>query len=248
MTGIAGPDEVISALRFYVDKFIPRNVRKVLIFADNCAAHNKNSTLLSALQGIVNQRFDELTIQYAEVGHSRMAADSDFGKIVVRRKKYEFIYGPSDWVKIIEESNLAHPFQVIYLEKPCTDNLTPGGKDVVRVLDFKSALKSLINPSLHGIKKIRKLKFVPNTAPIVLASDGSDLDGSTFQVLRTTVSTQDLKNALQKPRLKYQSYCAISDDKLSNVKSLLTHTIIKGRENFYNTIPGMVPSKTRGKK
>ena len=101
-----GPDEVISALKYYVDTFVPRCVKKIQIFADNAAAHNKNGALFCAYQHLESSRFESIEVRYAEVGHSRMAADSDFGKIVLRKKKYETIYGPSQYVKIIEESNL----------------------------------------------------------------------------------------------------------------------------------------------
>ena len=168
-----------------------------------------------------------------------MAADADFGKIVVRAKSYEKIYGPNDWVKIIEQANRVNPFSVIYLEKPCTDQLAVDGKPVVRVKDYKSVLLPKVNPRLTGISKLKSVCFIRGQNPTIENAEDVTLIGKPFPLLKSGVSVRALHDAFRTAKTAYHaSKCLeLKQSKTEDVAALLKHVIVQGREGFYKSIP-----------
>ena len=245
MSKFVGPDEVISALRYFMDRIVPAGVKNVLMFADNCAAQNKNSFLFAAIQAIVNERFEKFVLQFPTPGHSRMAADADFGKIVMKRKSVETVYGPSEWIKLIEESNATKPFKTYYLEKACNNTMSMDGREVIRVCDFKAALESKTNRSLTGITKIRRIAFAREVKPTILDATSPDLIGTDFSLLDLKTTPAVLRKAFRCKKLKYNKFRPVSDAKLNDIKSLMRFALTDDLEIFYNSIPKMVPSRRR---
>lgn len=83
-------------------------MKNVVVWLDNCAAQNKNWTLLSFLVFLINSgETDILTItfRYFEPGHTFMAADSFHHQVELSLKRTKKVYDFSDFVKSVQESN-----------------------------------------------------------------------------------------------------------------------------------------------
>ncbi|KAL3266636.1 hypothetical protein HHI36_010799 [Cryptolaemus montrouzieri] len=64
-------------------KFLGENVKNIVLWADNCAAQNKNWTLFIACSILVDEEWgpETITFKIFEAGHSFMKADSVHGLI-----------------------------------------------------------------------------------------------------------------------------------------------------------------------
>ncbi len=70
---------------------------------------------------IKNEKFEEVIVVYPIPGHSYLDCDWDFGRIEKNSRKIEKVGFPSEWVKLIEESD--KHFSVNYVNYPLTDDL-----------------------------------------------------------------------------------------------------------------------------
>jgi hypothetical protein len=78
---------------------------------------------------IKNEKFEEVIVVYPIPGHSYLDCDRDFGRIEKSRRKIEKVGFPSEWVKLIEESD--KKFSVNYVNYPLTDDLKNDEKPIV---------------------------------------------------------------------------------------------------------------------
>ena len=79
----------------------------VTLWADNCAAQNKNWTLFTALSWCVNQEWgpEKVTLKFVERGHTFMRADSLHGNIGAKMKKHKNICTFDDFVDVCRKAS-----------------------------------------------------------------------------------------------------------------------------------------------
>lgn len=77
------------------------------LFVDNCNAPNKNkilySVLLKYIKNVDNETTKTIQIEYFELGHNYMAADSIHATISKKNSKSPNLYDSDDLVRIIFE-------------------------------------------------------------------------------------------------------------------------------------------------
>ena len=73
-----------------------------------------------------------------------MPCDRDFGRIEKNKRKKDKVVKPSEWVKLIEQTDLSNPFRVVFVQHPLTDNMERDGTPVVDVKDYKRALAQMV--------------------------------------------------------------------------------------------------------
>ena len=80
--------------------------KKVIFWADNCTAQNKNWLLYTALAWCVHQEWgpESIIIRYLERGHTTMRADSIHGNIAIKMKRRSHVYDFDDVVEICDSA------------------------------------------------------------------------------------------------------------------------------------------------
>jgi len=228
-----GSNEVISALKHYIETVIPPNKTKLRLFSDNSTGQNKNKFLLAFLSSL-NPRFEEVRISFAVVGHSRMACDRDFALIEKQRQKHDKFYFPSDWTKLIRNANKDKPFNLVYLEHPLTDDLCDDGTPVAIVFDFKTVLEPILNPPT-GIMKMKGF---------ILDQDGEirarvTTDGpynQNFHVRKPETTLNLLKQSVNLSPRAHNDFIPLAKAKYDNIQMLLLNVLIPENKIFYESL------------
>jgi hypothetical protein len=139
-----GPNEVISCLQYYLTKFRKESHTRLVIFADNCYAQNKNRYLMGYLDALCARRiFEQVTVHYPVPGHSMMPVDRDFAKIEKARRRMEKCEIPDQWVDLVKNAQPSKPFRVHFVEKPLrADMSVHEDDDIVDVMNYKAVFAS----------------------------------------------------------------------------------------------------------
>ena len=214
-----GPNEVLSCLEFYISMLDP-GINKLHIFADNCFSQNKNKFLLAYFYAKCHQKLQEIYIHYPLPGHSHMPCDRDFGRIEKNKRKKDKVVKPSEWIKLIEQTDLSNPFRVVFVQHPLTDNMERDGTPVVDVKDYKRALGPLLKAP-KGIATVRGLLFRRGHIPTCRYT----MTGESvieMPVLKRGKNLSSLIAALRPALLHsaYITYLPISKEKANDVKEL----------------------------
>ncbi|KAK4308972.1 hypothetical protein Pmani_019377 [Petrolisthes manimaculis] len=122
VTAKRGAIEICSCISKFFETYVPNEVRKIIIFSDNCSGQNKNFTLLMFYLTYIHRgRFSDITQVYFQPGHTYMAADSDFGIIEKKMRCHNYIFTPDEHIEIIKKSRKSGeskvPFQVIKMNQ-----------------------------------------------------------------------------------------------------------------------------------
>lgn len=122
VTAKRGAIEICSCISKFFEMFVPDEVRKIIMFSDNCSGQNKNFTLLMFYLTYIHRgRFSEITHVYFQPGHTYMAADSDFGIIEKNMRCHNYIFTPDEHIDIIKKSRRSGegrvPFQVVKMNQ-----------------------------------------------------------------------------------------------------------------------------------
>ncbi len=107
---------------------------------------------------IKNEKFEEIIVVYPIPGHSYLDCDRDFGRIEKNKRKIEKVGFPSEWVKLIKESD--KNFSVNYVNYSLTDDLKIDEKPIVSV-DYKNFFEHF-GQNVDQLSNIRKIKFNRN--------------------------------------------------------------------------------------
>jgi len=154
-----------KALTFYM-----QNTSKVVIWADNCSAQNKNWTLYTALNLLVNDSengYEDIELQYLEPGHTFMAADSFHAQVERSMRRVKNHYNMDDIADTIERSG--------------------GGPKVIQMgaSDFRlwenGLSKKKIRPKLASI---RAAKFTRGMSKLQFKQSHSEDSWQTYEFLR----------------------------------------------------------------
>ena len=107
---------------------------------------------------MIHKNLEEIQVLYPLSGHSRLPCDRDFAHIEKNRRTKDRVVKPSEWVNLIEETNISNPFPTVFVEHPLTDDMTHDGSPVVEVKDFKKGFDPFLQPP-SGIATMRGLLF-----------------------------------------------------------------------------------------
>lgn len=99
-----GPDETASYLYDYVMTEIPKEVKRLHVFADNCPGQNKNNVLLSFFSFLTQDRFEEVRVYFPMRGHSFLPNDRVFATVKRALRKHDRFYTLGQVRKIILQS------------------------------------------------------------------------------------------------------------------------------------------------
>lgn len=137
--GGKGQNEVISMLHHFFKNLLKPEVTHLYMFSDNCASQNKNNVMTQFLYSLINTgALKFIYHRFPEPGHSYLPCDRSFGAVEQRKNKYDRIYLPSDYMKIIRDSgkkfevievkqtmflNYKDHFQPMFVKNPSQKNL-----------------------------------------------------------------------------------------------------------------------------
>lgn len=129
-----GQNEVISFLHHYFKNILNPKTKTVYLFSDNCSDQNKN--LFQYLSAVVNTpifSIKKIIHRYPEPGHSFLPCDRCFGHIEKARRKIEKVFLPSEYEKLVTETNIK--FNVVHVDQNMlfnfNDYLSPLTKKVI---------------------------------------------------------------------------------------------------------------------
>lgn len=121
-----GPNEVITALEYYVTKEKTLNQNQLDLYCDNCYSQNKNRYIFTFLDQLCARGiFEKITVSYPIPGHSMMPIDRDFALIERKRKKYDKIYTPEYYVQLIKNSKNTNKFEICILREKFDEERKP---------------------------------------------------------------------------------------------------------------------------
>ncbi|CAG7729376.1 unnamed protein product, partial [Allacma fusca] len=234
-----GANEIISCLLWYIENIVPDHVTTLSIFCDNPAGQNKNRFVYTALQYLVNTRFERLYVKYPIPGHSRMPIDADFGLIETKKRRLEHIYLPSDIVQLVKSSRNVAPFNVVYVNQPLTNDLCDDGTPIVIVKDYKLVFADLFRTSVAGgldLNSIREMRFLANCPPIANFSDRFDLVSREITFLADNIDGRQITEHLTRAKIMYDDFLPVNLAKVINLKVLLPHIAMGPEVIFFDVV------------
>ncbi|GFW03109.1 uncharacterized protein TNCV_157291 [Trichonephila clavipes] len=110
-----GSQEMSSCLTKHV-KLYAKDFQKIIMYSDSCSGQNRNiKTVLSLLKLVQSEdiKAESIELKFLLSGHSYLPNDADFAVIEAYAKKIPYIYNPSDWYHIIQNSKIKNPFRVV---------------------------------------------------------------------------------------------------------------------------------------
>jgi hypothetical protein len=240
-----GPNEVISLLNFYFSS-ISNSIKTIYIFSDNSFSQNKNRYIWFYYLILIKlKKFDQIILIYPTPGHSYLDCDRDFGRIEKNRLKIQKVRLPSDWVKLIKETDHKMPFKINYVNHPLTDDLKYDETPVIKVKNFKNFSESLIVSKVDNLSKMRKIKFTQNGifGTLNLLSENFNL------ALHLTENYSIYENfSFESLNDAYDDFLPIKKAKYNDVMKLLKFVEIPENSSFYNTLKyidsDLISSKT----
>lgn len=229
--GIAsrGAQEVGSCLIKHFQENLDHETEKIILYSDSCGGQNRNIKITLLLKHFLeNWPHDNLrTIEqrYFVSGHSYNSCDRCFGLIERERKNYGEIYGPNDYIKIINMAKTREPiFRTIQMKTPDFFSCNTLLKLVV------NRKKTLSNEKVNwfNIKQITNQKNDPFT--IVFKVFGSE---NTEQISINSHLNRSFDSVPS--RLLYKFGRRISKNKFEDIQELLKY-IPSNNRTFYNTL------------
>ena len=106
--GGKGPNEVASHLSKCIETYIlcDPHIKKLKIFADNCAGQNKNHVIVRFIMVLVEvSKFDSVELFYPIRGHSFMPCDRDFSLIKRKLRRIDRLYLLEEIVNVIRNAS-----------------------------------------------------------------------------------------------------------------------------------------------
>ena len=139
-----GSQEIISCLLNYLER-LPKFVKKIVAFSDNCGGQNKNKNIIKFwLYVISNTQIETVEHKFLVSGHSFMECDQNFGVIEKKKKTTGYVFAPKDWARLIKNSS--KKFNVIEMQQ----------KDFVSIENFG---KNLLINQIKGIRNFSYMRF-----------------------------------------------------------------------------------------
>ena len=223
---VSGRKDEDIASAFYKFLMTQRDAETITIWADNCAAQNKNWTLITLLSNLVNSdniSANTVTIKFFEPGHSFMSADSVHARIeaVLRRKK-ETIMDFEDLQTAVSESGC----KVISLTAQDFFNFASG------LSDYNLKKAGADRPYLSGIVH---LEFRRGSKQMFYKASHRDSECKSFDFLKKNHDLNTVK-ARSNPR-------GVAKKKKEEIIAKLLPLMPPPRRTFWMDLPESAKSK-----
>ena len=151
---------------------------------------------------------------------------------------------PSEWVKLIRETDQQKPFNIVYVERPLTDDMKSDDTPVVTVKDYKTAYESVVRP-VTGISEFRGVKFCSGKAAMsrIAMTASCETPMPLLKRGRNLSSLTDRRGIRRVYRAG--TFLPIKEPKYNDVIQLLQHIHVADEVTFYaNLQPDSVNADT----
>ena len=159
-----------------------------------------------------------------------MPCDRDFGRIEQKQQKRHNVCRPSEYVEMIKEANKIHPFEVVYVQHPVTDDMESDGTPIVNVNDYKRALDTMIKAPA-GIAKYRGLLFARGNNGKSRTTMTGDCTEN-MKLLERGVKKAQINQAIRQAKPAFVDFNPIKMAKYNDVQKLLEYTNIDDSVKF----------------
>ena len=214
---------------------LSKDVKILHIFSDNCFSQNKNKYLWAFYKYlIICGILSKIIIYYPIPGHSIMEIDSDFGCIEINKNRYQNIYSPSEYERIIKNTNIKNPFQVISVNYPNSYNSNSNISQVIKVYDFKLKFSEILRNTMNYCQKIHKIEFAESDIKVALSINEEctkDLD-----IFNSKFELEQFKRILNDIRLAYDNVLPIYREKLLDINKIIEYISKGNNSKFYDSL------------
>ena len=219
-----GANDVLSFLKHYFDNILSPNIKSLFLFSDNCSSQNKNHTLVKFFVSLCQtERFDTIIHRYPEPGHSFLPCDRCFGIIEKKKKKFDRVFLPEEYMNIVKSAS--KNFHVV----PVTQ---------LMMFNYSDYLKEFFHPVP---KADLKEKFTITSYRIIqYKKNGNGVDCSAFASSPFLTHFSMLKTGVQpnldRVALSYNGKLPIKHLKYQNVMLLAGEYVGRNDMHFYQSL------------
>lgn len=215
-------EDIISAFHaFMLEK---RDAKKIILFLDNCAAQNKNWSLISYFTYLINSDLisaEEIELNYLERGHTFMSADSFHHQVEMSMKRMQKVYDYNDYSKAVQEANCG---------KVQVKNMKPSD-----FFDWQD------HSSTYRINKINPRPYLKTMMQILFCRDSLSLHfrdnfSSPLQEVKFLKTSVEKTGSFKEPQAK-QDYRGVSQEKKTSIIKNLVGLMPKNRREFWLNLP-----------
>jgi hypothetical protein len=176
------------------------------------------------------KNLDYVITYYPIVGHSLMEIDGDFGRIELNKRNYQRIYHPSEYTRIIKNTNIKNPINVFSVNH----SLFSDNSQIVKVLDYKKKLSPILKNQLNHCSCVRKITFTKKDIKISLTLS-EDFEQS-LELFKPNFDKKLLNNYLEDLQFAYQNFLPISREKLYDIMKIIEFIPNSVDKKFYDSL------------
>jgi hypothetical protein len=148
-----------------------------------------------------------------------MEIDGDFGRIEINKKNYEKIYFPSEYERIIKNTNVKNPFEVISVNYPNRYDFHLNENKIAKVYNYKKKFSPILKNQLNYCKEVRKIQFTSDNIKISFSlTENCDKE---LELFKPDFDLKNLKKFLDDIELAYDNYLPISREKFLDLQKIL---------------------------
>ncbi|CAG7728885.1 unnamed protein product [Allacma fusca] len=141
----------------------------------------------------------------------------------------EQIFVPSQVVTLVKSARTETPFDVIFVNVPLTDDLSPDENPIVTVRVYKSAIEPLFKGRSFGgldLNSIRELRFVGGSTPLANFSERFTNPPREISIFSDCFGDGALDERIANALPMYEDFLPIKLAKVKNLEILVFHTIL----------------------
>lgn len=227
ITGKKTPNEPISFLHHYIENILDKNVTTLYIFSDNCAAQNKNISLVRFLYSLVHSggnNIENVVHRYPEPGHSFLPCDRCFGMVEKSIRKIERVFLPNEYFNHFKKASRI--FNVI----PVTQDMILNYVEHFAAF-FKKNIGINRNKERFTISKYRLIIYDSSKLVIQCSITSNVLICSEFTPTRSNNNIPILPNSRV-----YDSPLALKAVKLENIMKLANEYVPNNDLWYYRSL------------
>ncbi len=162
-----------------------------------------------------------------------MEIDGDFGRIEINKKNYEKIYFPSEYERIIKNTNVKNPFEVISVNYPNRYDFPLNENKIAKVYNYKKKFSPILKNQLNYCKEVRKIQFTSDNIKISFSlTKNCDKE---LELFKPDFDLKNLKKFLDDIELAYDNYLPISREKFLDIQKILEFIPKSTNYKFYET-------------
>lgn len=226
ITGKKTPNEPISFLHHYIKNILDKNVTTLYIFSDNCAAQNKNISLVRFLYSLVHSggNIRKVIHRFPQPGHSFLPCDRCFGVVEKHIRKIERVFLPNEYFNHFKKA--ARIFKVV----PVTQDMILNYVEHFAPF-FKKTIGINKNKVKFTISKFRIIVYDSSKLVILCSLTCSLPIYSEFSITRTNLTVPKLPESPA-----YNSPLSLKAVKLQNIMKLATEYVPNNDLWYYRSL------------